>query len=144
EGPAGQPGRPHRPQRRQFRRDAGPRGARVSGRREADGGRGMRAQDPGAAQNPTRLLTAKDEPVMATTVFLDPDHSDAGLSGPHSQPAVFRLAAAPATVGETNTIRLPLVTVACWRMDDARFQFNSSFVMPTAKPELALLDKVVR
>src|SRR3954465_8151777 len=80
---------------------------------------------------------------MAATVFLDPEGSDAGAIGTQTRSPSFDIAAAPATGTETNTIRLPLLTVACWRMDDARFAFNSSFIMPTAQKEFALLRQVV-
>ena len=74
--------------------------------------------------------------------FLDPEGSEPARS--ERRPArPLDIAAAPATGTETNTIRLPLLTVACWRMDDARFAFNSSFIMPTAQKELALLRQVV-
>ena len=81
---------------------------------------------------------------MATTVFLDPEGSEAGTIGTQTRSPTFDVAAAPATGTETNTIRLPLLTVACWRMDDARFAFNSSFIMPTARTEIALLRQVVK
>jgi len=41
---------------------------------------------------------------------------------------------APSTQAEFNTIRSPLVAIACWRADDVRFAFDSSLVAP----ELAL------
>lgn len=42
-----------------------------------------------------------------------------------------------------NVIKEELTTVACWRMDDIRFDFNSAFVAPAAKTEFDAL-KVVR
>ncbi len=35
-----------------------------------------------------------------------------------------------------NTIRIPLIPVACWRLDDPAFDFDSSFVLPTFRGEL--------
>ena len=46
---------------------------------------------------------------------------------------------APATADEKNTYKDPLVAIACWRMDDIRFEFDSSFVSPDAAEELKLL-----
>jgi hypothetical protein len=46
---------------------------------------------------------------------------------------------APATADEANTFKEPLVVIACWRMDDIRFEFDSSFVGPDAAEEMRLL-----
>lgn len=48
----------------------------------------------------------------------------------------------PATGSERVTIRERLVPVACWRMDDVRFGFASSFINPEAKEEFGLLQAV--
>jgi hypothetical protein len=50
----------------------------------------------------------------------------------------------PHAVGPTsserhNTLRLKLLPVACWRVDDHRFAFDSSFLLPTGAREFALL-----
>src|SRR5260221_329729 len=37
---------------------------------------------------------------------------------------------APATGKEKNTFRVPLIPIACWRLDDVRFEFDSSIVAP--------------
>ena len=42
---------------------------------------------------------------------------------------------APATGKEKNTIRLPLIPVACWRLDDVRFEFDSSIIAPETREE---------
>ena len=39
----------------------------------------------------------------------------------------------------SNRIREELISVACWKLDDVRFAFDSSFVLPAAKPEFAEL-----
>ncbi len=49
---------------------------------------------------------------------------------------------APATGDEANTFKEPLVVIACWRMDDIRFEFDSSFVGPDAAEEMRLLALV--
>src|ERR1019366_4558133 len=42
-----------------------------------------------------------------------------------------------------NAIRIPLVPVACWRLSDPAFAFDSSFVGPAFAPELAKLAALV-
>ena len=49
----------------------------------------------------------------------------------------------PATADEHNAIRDGMLPVACWRMDDVRFEFDSSFVRPEAKEELIDLSKLL-
>lgn len=46
------------------------------------------------------------------------------------------IAVAPTVAGVHNTVRDPLLPIACWRLDDVRFAFDSSFVQPTARDEL--------
>lgn len=38
-----------------------------------------------------------------------------------------------------NSLRPGLMTVACWRLDDARFKFDSSFILPAAASDLRRL-----
>jgi hypothetical protein len=82
--------------------------------------------------------------MMSETVFLDAELTDAGRIGVHPQLLDLGHAVAPATASEFNRLRAPLVAVACWRMDDARFDFDSSFVRPTATKEIALLRQIVK
>jgi hypothetical protein len=42
-----------------------------------------------------------------------------------------------------NAIRIPLLPVACWRLNDPAFAFDSSFVSPNFKNELATLSGIV-
>jgi len=46
---------------------------------------------------------------------------------------------APATGAEFNVVTAGLIPVACWRVDDIRFEFASSFVTPGIKAELSNL-----
>lgn len=49
--------------------------------------------------------------------------------------------AAPTTADkERNTFRLPLRPLACWRLNNSRFQFGCSFVMPEARGEFGSLQ----
>jgi outer membrane protein OmpA-like peptidoglycan-associated protein len=42
-----------------------------------------------------------------------------------------------------NAIRIPLIPVACWRLNDPAFAFDSSFVSPNFKSELTTLSGIV-
>jgi len=47
------------------------------------------------------------------------------------------------TSGQFNTARLPLIPIACWRLEDVRFVFDSSFVSPDARDEMQLLAALI-
>jgi len=47
------------------------------------------------------------------------------------------------SAGEVNTLRTALVPRACWRIDDLRFRFNSSLLLPDAADELTELATLV-
>jgi hypothetical protein len=65
--------------------------------------------------------------------------SEGGVAGTHPKPDPLQLLVAPSTSSELNTARLRLIPVACWRVDDIRFAFDSSFVTPDIKTELQML-----
>src|SRR5438552_3533596 len=50
---------------------------------------------------------------------------------------------APTAATEHNTIRTPLVPFACWRAHDMRFEFASSFVLPSISPEIRSLKELI-
>jgi hypothetical protein len=54
--------------------------------------------------------------------------SDAGVTGKHGSVKQVELFVAPSTAQQLNTARLRLIPVACFRVDDIRFAFDSSFV----------------
>src|SRR6516164_5543317 len=84
---------------------------------------------------------------MPSRISLDTDNEEAGRSGTHPKAPPIRVFAAPTSPTSTvrfNTIEPGLFSIACWRMDDARFDFDSSFIRPEAKKELALLAAVVK
>jgi hypothetical protein len=72
--------------------------------------------------------------------------SEGGVSGKHRDPDPFQFLVGPSTSDQSNLARLPLYAVACWKVEDIRFAFDSSFVTfnplspsdptsdPTAKP----------
>jgi hypothetical protein len=67
--------------------------------------------------------------------------SGAGMAAQHAPAADLSLRVAP-TDGSVryNTVRIPLVPVACWRLNDPAFAFDSSFVAPTFRDELSKLS----
>ncbi|MBM3785128.1 MAG: hypothetical protein FJW30_12250 [Acidobacteria bacterium] len=66
-----------------------------------------------------------------------------GYAAGHPVANPFPILAAPATRIEKNTIRIPLVSTACWRLNDLRFDFDSSFVVPAAHAEFVALRKII-
>jgi len=68
-----------------------------------------------------------------------------GFASSHPLPAL-PLYAAPSTRDEfrtSNKLRISINPIACWRMNDARFEFDSSFILPDAARELAVLARMV-
>jgi hypothetical protein len=53
--------------------------------------------------------------------------SAGGISGDHTPSGPLEYLVAPTTSNELNTARLRLIPIACWRVDDVRFRFDSSF-----------------
>jgi OmpA family len=70
------------------------------------------------------------------------DASGGGVSGHHSDAKPIELIVAPSTSSEFNTARLRLIPVACWRVDEIRFAFDSSFVTPDITEELKTLHNL--
>jgi hypothetical protein len=54
--------------------------------------------------------------------------SDGGVAGKHAALDPFEFLVGPTTTDQFNTAQLRLVPVACFRVDDVRFDFDSSFV----------------
>ena len=65
--------------------------------------------------------------------------SGGGIAGSHASAPEFQFLVSPATGNERNTARLRPIPVACWRVDDIRFDFDSSFVTPDIGAELQIL-----
>lgn len=63
------------------------------------------------------------------------DHGS--VAGSWRPPRRLPLAVATTQDAARNTLRDPLLPMACWRLDDVRFAFDSSFVSPAAKPDFA-------
>src|SRR5271163_1386010 len=86
---------------------------------------------PGQGGSPpaTPVTTAGDTPSMSAQheVYARGPYK----VGPTDDPAKF------------NAIRIPLIPVACWRLNDPAFAFDSSFVAPAFHDELATLAGIV-
>jgi len=54
--------------------------------------------------------------------------SEGGVAGAHHPAGPFEFVVGPTTTDQLNTAHLPLIPIACFRVDDVRFAFGSSFV----------------
>ncbi|MBI3757314.1 MAG: OmpA family protein, partial [Deltaproteobacteria bacterium] len=70
--------------------------------------------------------------------------SEGGMAAKHPPSDEYAIVVGPKTGAEFNRIRSWLIPVACWRVDDLRFAFDSSFVQPEIKTELAHLAQLVK
>jgi hypothetical protein len=66
-----------------------------------------------------------------------PGSTAGGVSGDHPTRASLPLYVAPTPSQEWNALRFMLLPIACWRLEDLRFDFDSSFVRPEAALEMA-------
>ncbi len=82
----------------------------------------------------------------APNTLLD-SSSGGGVSGHHPPPSDFQFLVAPATsdsfASTSNLARLRLIPIACWRVDDLRFRFDSSIVLPGADKEMKALADLI-
>jgi OmpA family len=65
--------------------------------------------------------------------------SDGGVTGTHPDVETRPLLVAPATGSEFNAAILGLIPVGCWKVEDTRFAFASSFVTPDLAKEIQAL-----
>jgi len=63
-----------------------------------------------------------------------------GVSGTHAPFEGEPASVAPSTGSEKNVVSTFLVPLACWRVEDMRFKFDSSFVLPAIAAEIPLLS----
>jgi len=68
--------------------------------------------------------------------------SAGGLAARHRLAPPFEFRVGPSTSGKFNTARLRLIPIACWRVENIRFQFDSSFVGPDITSELRILQEL--
>src|SRR6516164_9002777 len=73
-----------------------------------------------------------------------PRVSDGGVAARHPSSEEAPLLVAPSVSdGKRNTRRSAITPIACWRVDDLRFAFDSSFVDPTIRTELRCLSLLI-
>src|SRR2546430_17519794 len=65
--------------------------------------------------------------------------SGGGVSARHPPRVSLPLVVAASTGDEFNTIGMRHLPVACWRLEDLRFAFDSSLIKPDAEAELTSL-----
>ena len=71
--------------------------------------------------------------------------TDGGVTAGHVVPSVPQGLVAPThSSKEHNTIKVPLIPFACWRADDVRFEFESSFVLPEMAEEMKSLKDLIQ
>src|SRR5277367_3285032 len=63
------------------------------------------------------------------------DTPSGGMIGTHPTDDPYELLIGPSTSGEFNEITLRPLPIACWKIEDIRFAFDSSFVTPDASKE---------
>lgn len=70
--------------------------------------------------------------------------TDGGVAAKHAPSDELEFLVAPSTSSEFNATRLRLLPIACWRVDDIRFAFDSSFVSPDISTEMASLASLLK
>ena len=68
--------------------------------------------------------------------------TDGGVAGSHTAVADAGVLVGPSTASEQNLVTAGLIPIACWSVDDVRFNFDSSFVLPAVAKEIAALAKL--
>lgn len=68
--------------------------------------------------------------------------SEGGIAGALARLPDSALLVAPTLAQEFNTLKAGLLPIACWRIEDIRFDFASSFVRPEIANELKALRKL--
>src|SRR5262245_14876406 len=69
--------------------------------------------------------------------------SEGGIAGHHPPVPAHPFTVGPTTADEHNTIRPGIFPKACWRVEDVRFDFDSSFVRPEIRTEMARLASIL-
>ena len=69
--------------------------------------------------------------------------SDGGIAARHPASAVLPAVLSPTHEDRHNVLRAPLIPIACWRVEDLRFEFASSVPTPDITAELRNLGKLI-
>ncbi len=68
--------------------------------------------------------------------------SEGGMAADHPVQYMPPILVGPSTDREFNMIKAGIIPFACWRVDDLRFEFDSSFVKPEVTEELPVLARL--
>ena len=80
---------------------------------------------------------------MSTTETTLPRIVDGALASEHTAPPRLLAFVGPTTGAEFNTIGERLIPKGCFRLEDLRFEFDSSFILPDVAPEMVLLADLI-
>ena len=72
------------------------------------------------------------------------DASQGGVAGEHSDADPLQFLVGTTTTDQLNTLTLRLIPIACWRVDDIRFAFDSSFVNVDSSADSASTPSDIR
>lgn len=67
-----------------------------------------------------------------------------GFAEDHPASEPFPVFVSTATGKEKNVLRMELIPVACWKLNDVRFGFGASFPLPASKSEFMALEELRR
>lgn len=76
---------------------------------------------------------------MAETAGVVHSTSDGGIAASHPIAEEADVLVGSSTSTERNVVTAGLIPVACWKVDDIRFEFDSSFVLPVVAEEVSAL-----
>lgn len=68
--------------------------------------------------------------------------TEGGVAGDIPAAVNREIYVAPTIDAERNKITTAIIPVACWRIDDVRFEFDSSFVRPETRDDIGQLKKL--
>lgn len=89
---------------------------------------------------PARALVERRPETGGTTHSI----TSGGVTATHRALPLLRARVAPSVSAEPfNTIKQSVVPLACWRAHDLRFEFESSFVLPEMRAEIADLKELI-
>jgi peptidoglycan hydrolase-like protein with peptidoglycan-binding domain len=69
--------------------------------------------------------------------------SAGSIAASHPDRAPLRILAGPTTSGQFNTIQSAIFPIACFKLEDVRFDFDSSVLTPDTAREMPLLKKLI-
>lgn len=70
------------------------------------------------------------------------DELEGGSAGDTEPRQTHEMHVAPTLAAHINTIRARLIPVGCWKMEDLRFEFDTSIVRPEARNEMSKLARL--